>query len=464
MTPTFEDTGIYQRTSGEGSDVVRKEMYSFEDRSDRALTLRPEGTAGVMRAYLEHGLHRQPQPVKVWYELPMFRYNAVQKGRYREHYQFGAEAIGSDDPALDAELIALQARWYRNVDVTGLSLLLNSIGDQACRPAYLELLTAFLDEHLDELDADCRERRETNPLRVFDCKNAACQAVLADAPTITDHLCDACREHFAAVRAQLDARGVAYEISPRLVRGLDYYTRTAWEWQWPALGAQTAISGGGRYDGLAEQLGGPHTPGVGFGAGVERLVLTLEETGAAEAAEPALDVLFAVLDDAARPRLHALMDDCPGGRPAQRRRLRRAAAQARARARLAAARGHGRDRRRGRVGGRRGDGARHGLGRAAPGGAGRPRRGARPMSWRDQLGGDLRAGDEGRRVTLAGWVASPPRPRRARLRRPARPGRARPARLQPRRAVRRPRGRPHPAGRVRRPGRGRRRARARRRR
>jgi histidyl-tRNA synthetase len=261
-----------------------------------------------MRAYLEHGLHRQPQPVKVWYELPMFRYNAVQKGRYREHYQFGAEAIGSDDPALDAELIALQARWYRNVDVTGLSLLLNSIGDQACRPAYLELLTAFLDAHMDELDEDCRERRETNPLRVFDCKNAGCQAVLADAPTILDHLCEPCREHFAAVRAQLDERDVGYEVSPRLVRGLDYYTRTAWEWQWPALGGQTAISGGGRYDGLAEQLGGPHTPGVGFGAGVERLVLTLEETGAADAAEPALDVLFAVLDDAARPRLYALMD------------------------------------------------------------------------------------------------------------------------------------------------------------
>jgi histidyl-tRNA synthetase len=308
VTPTFEDTGVYRRTSGEGSDVVRKEMYSFEDRSGRALTLRPEGTAGVMRAYLEHGLHRQPQPVKVWYELPMFRYNAVQKGRYREHYQFGAEAIGSEDPALDAELIALQARWYRNVDVTGLTLLLNSIGDETCRPAYLELLTAFLDAHLDELDDECRERRQTNPLRVFDCKNAHCQSVLADAPKITDHLCDACREHFASVRAGLDARGVGYTVSPGLVRGLDYYTRTAWEWQWPALGAQSTLSGGGRYDGLAEQLGGGRTPGVGFGAGVERLVLTLEETGAAEAAEPALDVLFAVLVDEARPRVYALMD------------------------------------------------------------------------------------------------------------------------------------------------------------
>jgi histidyl-tRNA synthetase len=247
--------------------------------------------------------------VKLWYEVPMFRYNAVQKGRYREHYQFGAEAVGSEDPGLDAELIALQARWYRNVDVTGLTLLLNSIGDEVCRPAYIELLVAFLDEHIDELCDECRERRNTNPLRVFDCKNPSCQAVLADAPKITDHLCDACREHFAAVRAQLDARGVGYEVSPGLVRGLDYYTRTAWEWQWPALGAQSTLSGGGRYDGLAEQLGGPHTPGVGFGAGVERLVLTLEEMGAAEGVEPALDVMFAVLDDAARPRVHALMDD-----------------------------------------------------------------------------------------------------------------------------------------------------------
>jgi histidyl-tRNA synthetase len=308
VTPTFEDTGVYKRTSGEGSDVVRKEMYSFADRSGRELTLRPEGTAGVMRAYLEHGLAHVPQPVKVWYELPMFRYAAVQKGRFREHYQFGAEAIGSDDPALDAELIALQARWYRSVDVTGLSLLLNSIGDETCRPAYLELLTAFLDAHLDELDDECRERRRTNPLRVFDCKNAACQAVLADAPKITDHLCDACREHFADVRAALDARGVGYTVTPGLVRGLDYYTRTAWEWQWSALGAQSAISGGGRYDGLAEQLGGPRVPAVGFGAGVERLVLTLEEMGAADATEPALDVLFAVLVDEAKPRVHALMD------------------------------------------------------------------------------------------------------------------------------------------------------------
>ena len=308
VTPTFEDTGVFARTSGEGSDVVRKEMYSFTDRSGRPLTLRPEGTAGVMRAYLEH-MTRLPQPVKVWYEVPMFRYAAVQKGRYREHYQFGAEVIGSDDGAVDAELIGLQRRWYEQVGVRGLRLLVNSIGDGKCRPAYLELLVGFLDEHADELCDECRERRDVNPLRTFDCKQKGCRAVMASAPKITDNLCDECAAHFADVCAHLDARGVEYAVDPGLVRGLDYYTRTAWEWQWPELGAADALSGGGRYDGLAEQLGGRPTPGVGFGAGVERLVLTLEETGAGPAAGGALDALFAVLADEARPRVHAVMDD-----------------------------------------------------------------------------------------------------------------------------------------------------------
>jgi histidyl-tRNA synthetase len=308
VTPTFEDTGVFARTSGEGSDVVRKEMYSFTDRSGRPLTLRPEGTAGVMRAYLEH-MTRLPQPVKVWYEAPMFRYSAVQKGRYREHYQFGVEAIGSDDPALDAEQIGLQRRWYERVGVRGLLLLVNSIGDGTCRPAYLELLVKYLDEHAAELCDECRERRDVNPLRTFDCKEKGCRAVMAGAPKITDHLCADCAAHFAEVRAHLDARGVSYTVDPGLVRGLDYYTRTAWEWQWAELGAQSALSGGGRYDGLAEQLGGRPTPGVGFGAGVERLVLTLEETSAGPAVARPLDALFAVLSDAARPRVHALMDD-----------------------------------------------------------------------------------------------------------------------------------------------------------
>jgi histidyl-tRNA synthetase len=309
VTPTFEETAVFARTSGEGSDVVRKEMYTFEDRSGRLLTLRPESTAGVMRAYLEHGLARRPQPVKLWYVQSHFRYAAVQRGRYREHYQFGVEGIGSDDPGIDAEIIALQARWYRRLGTPELQLDLNSIGDERCRPAYLERLTAYLDEHLDELCDECRERRDTNPLRVFDCKNAGCHAVLAGAPKITDALCEECAAHFASVRGYLDARGVHYAVVPTLVRGLDYYTRTAWEFSWPELGAQSALGGGGRYDGLAEQLGGPRTPGVGFGAGVERIALALEQAGVTGAEEEGLDAFFAVLEEAARPRLYALMDE-----------------------------------------------------------------------------------------------------------------------------------------------------------
>jgi histidyl-tRNA synthetase len=313
VTPTFEDTGVFARTSGEGSDVVRKEMYTFSDRGDRSLTLRPEGTAGVVRAYIEHGMSRLPQPVKMWYCVPMFRYAAVQRGRFREHYQFGVEVIGSDDPAIDAEVIALQAAWYARCGVGGFRLELNSIGDATCRPAYLELLVAFLDEHRDRLCEECLERRDSNPLRVFDCKNERCQAVLADAPKITDHLCDECRAHFAAVRALLDARGVDYRVNPGLVRGLDYYTRTAWEFVTDRLGAQGTIGGGGRYDGLSEQLGGRPAPGVGFGSGIERVLELVEE----DAGEAPGWVCFAVVSDAARPRLYAIMDELRlQGRPA----------------------------------------------------------------------------------------------------------------------------------------------------
>jgi histidyl-tRNA synthetase len=304
VTPTFEDTAIYARTAGSESDVVQKEMYTFEDRGGRSLTLRPEGTAGVMRAYLEHGLSRQAQPVKVWYCAPNFRYAAVQRGRFREHYQFGVEAIGSDDPAVDAEIIALQRRWLARPGVAA-ELELNSIGDAACRPAYLERLRAFLDERADRLCAECRERRHANPLRVLDCKNPACREATADAPRITDALCGPCREHFAAVRAFLDAAGVAYRVEPRLVRGLDYYTRTAWEFTSAELGAQSAVGGGGRYDGLAEQLGGPATPGVGFGSGIERIL----ELSSVHPSEPPLLALFAIVHEPARPRLLALLDE-----------------------------------------------------------------------------------------------------------------------------------------------------------
>ncbi len=302
VTPGFEDTALFTRSSGETSDVVSKEMYTFEDRSGRSLTLRPESTAPVMRAYLD-GMTRLPQPVKLWYCQSHFRYNAVQRGRAREHYQFGVEVIGSEDAAVDAEVIALQHRWYQRCGVPELRLELNSIGDANCRPAYVKLLTEFLDAHIDELDDECRERRKTNPLRVLDCKNPGCQTVLKDAPKITDHLCEACATHFAEVRGYLDARGVPYELVPTLVRGLDYYTRTTWEWT--AAGLASSISGGGRYDGLSEQIGGAAAPGVGFGAGIERLL----EVARPELPEAAGGVLFAVLTDVARPRVYALLDD-----------------------------------------------------------------------------------------------------------------------------------------------------------
>jgi histidyl-tRNA synthetase len=289
QTPVFEDTELFQRTSGAGSDVVQKEMYTFTDRGGRSLTLRPEGTAPICRAYLEHGLHREPQPQKLYTVGTMYRYAAPQRGRYREHWQLSVEAIGSADPAIDAEIIQLYAELLRGVGVTNYELQLNSIGDRACRPAYVERLTQWLDEHADVLDEEARGKRATNPLRVFDVKNERVLAALQDAPTIADSLCDACREHFAQVRAHLDAYGVRYTLAPTLVRGLDYYTRTAWEFVGPWEGAQSTLSGGGRYDYLVEEIGGPATPGVGFGAGVERLLLAMEAEGVTAAA-PAIDV------------------------------------------------------------------------------------------------------------------------------------------------------------------------------
>jgi histidyl-tRNA synthetase len=295
VTPTFEDTELFARTSGQGSDVVQKEMYTFEDRSGRSLTLRPEGTAPVARAYLEHGLHRAPQPVKTYYVGPMFRYAAPQKGRYREFWQIGFEAMGSDDPAVDAELIQVFTEIERRAGVSHTRLELNSIGDRECRPAYVERLRAFLADHRDDLDEDTRRRAEVSPLRAFDTKNDAVRRVLATAPTIGDSLCTACRGHFEEVRGFLDAYGVGYELVPTLVRGLDYYTRTVFEFVNEELdAAQASICAGGRYDYLIEEIGGAPTPGVGWAAGVERMVAS----AAGEAEDAALDV-FVVCDEPA---------------------------------------------------------------------------------------------------------------------------------------------------------------------
>jgi histidyl-tRNA synthetase len=309
QTPVFEDTELFARTSGAGSDVVQKEMYTFEDRGDRSLTLRPEATAPIVRAYLEHGLHREPQPQKLYTVATMYRYAAPQKGRYREHYQASIEAIGSADPAVDAEVIQLYDELLRTLGITNYRLELNSIGDRECRPAYVEKLNAWLDEHEDVLDDDARQKRATTPLRVFDVKNERVRAALADAPKIGESLCEACREHFAAVTTTLDALGVGYELVPTLVRGLDYYTRTTWEFVGPEHGAQSTISAGGRYDYLAEDIGGPPTPGVGFGAGIERLLLALEDAGIERPARASIGAFFVVDGDAPRTEVLALMAD-----------------------------------------------------------------------------------------------------------------------------------------------------------
>ncbi len=307
LTPVFEDTALFARTSGQGSDVVQKEMYSFTDRSDRPLTLRPEGTAPICRAYVEHGMHRDPQPLKLFTIAPMYRYGAPGKGRYREHWQASVEAIGSDDPAIDAELLQLYDTLLHRLGVTSYHLELNSIGCSTCRPAYLDALRGWLATNEHRLDADTRQKVITSPLRVFDnylAKPDAVRTALDEAPKIGESLCEACVAHFAGVRADLDATGVAYELVPTLVRGLDYYTRTTWEFIGPMENENSTISGGGRYDGLVEQIGGPPTPGVGFGAGLERLLIAMEEAGAG-AGMPSIDVFFALEKDVPRQEVTA---------------------------------------------------------------------------------------------------------------------------------------------------------------
>jgi histidyl-tRNA synthetase len=302
LTPVFEDTALFARTAGEGSDVVEKEMYSFTDRSDRSLTLRPEGTAPICRAYVEHGMHRDPQPVKLFTIAPMYRYGAPGKGRYREHWQASVEAIGTDDPAIDAEIIQLYDTLLARVGVTDYHLELNSIGCRTCRPAYLQTLRAWLAVNEHRLDADTRTKVATSPLRVFDnylAKPDVVRTALDEAPKIGESLCEECVARFAAVRADLDATGVAYTLVPTLVRGLDYYTRTTWEFIGPMDNENSTISGGGRYDGLIEEIGGPPTPGVGFGAGLERLLIAMEAAGATGEA-PTIDVFFALDEGAPR--------------------------------------------------------------------------------------------------------------------------------------------------------------------
>ena len=306
-TPTFEDTALFVRGVGESTDVVSKEMYTFDDRGGRSLTLRPEGTAGVLRAVVERGLFRGQLPVKVWYAGPNFRYEQPQSGRYRQHTQVGVEAVGSDDPALDAEVIWMATDSLRRLGVSRARLLLNSLGCRECRPIYRDLLQEFL-RGLD-LDDDTRRRAEINPLRVLDDKRPHVQAQLSGAPLIIDHLCGACKEFHDEVRACLTDLAVTWEEAPRLVRGLDYYVRTTFEFVHDDLGAQSAIGGGGRYDGLLATIGGPDLGGVGFGLGLDRTVLAVRAEGLTVADPSRCDVYVVALGAAARRRTVTLLRD-----------------------------------------------------------------------------------------------------------------------------------------------------------
>jgi histidyl-tRNA synthetase len=301
-TPAFEDTALFERGVGQSTDIVRKEMFSFEDKGGRSLTLRPEGTASICRAYLEHGMHKLAQPVKLSYLGPFFRHERPQAGRYRQFHQLGAECIGTDSPLADAEVIMLLSDLLSELEVPGVELRLGSLGSFALRRAYLEDLKAHLHAHEAELSKDVRERIDINPLRAFDADDEGTRGVMASAPTIVERLEGEDAEHFAEMRALLDAAGISYVVDPTLVRGLDYYTRTIFSFVCDALGAQSEVGGGGRYDGLIEQLGGPPTPAVGFAAGIERILLALD----AEVPSAGRDAFVAIADPGQRARAMAL--------------------------------------------------------------------------------------------------------------------------------------------------------------
>jgi histidyl-tRNA synthetase len=290
-TPTLGDVSLFVRATGEATDIVQKEMYAFRDQGGDDLALRPEGTAPVMRAYFQHGMNRLPQPVKLFYIERMYRREAPQRGRLREHHQFGCEAIGSADPFVDIEMLALLRQFFQELGLSHLALHLNSMGDSACRPAYLQALTAYLESRANELATLDQDRLTRNPLRVLDTKETKSRDVVSGAPSILDYLCEPCLEHWNTVLEGLEALDIEYQIDPALVRGLDYYTRTVFEYRTQYESAQSALGGGGRYDGLAETIGAPVTAGIGFGSGIERLILTMRD-GGLEAPPPSQPRVF----------------------------------------------------------------------------------------------------------------------------------------------------------------------------
>jgi len=307
-SPAFEETGLFTRGVGQGTDIVEKEMYTFADKGDKNITLRPEGTAPVCRAYLEHGLHNLPQPVKLYYIASIFRYERPQAGRLRQHHQFGCEAIGDDDPSLDAEVIAMAWQLFLSLGLNSLSLQLNSIGCKKCRPGYLASLKDYYAPQVEKLCPDCKTRLNRSPLRLLDCKQPACQPIADAAPRSTSHLCSECAKHFDQVVRYLKLLEIPFEVSHRLVRGLDYYTRTVFEIQPEAAGAQSTIGGGGRYDDLIEELGGKPTPAIGFAVGIERIILNLKNQSISIPALAEPQIFIAHMGDVAKDEAIKLAD------------------------------------------------------------------------------------------------------------------------------------------------------------
>ncbi len=309
-TPIFEHTELFKRSVGDTTDIVQKEMYSFEDKGKRDITLKPEGTAGVVRAFIENKLYAETQPTKLFYMTPCFRYERPQAGRQRQFHQFGIEALGSDKPSLDAEVIALAVQFFNEVGLKDLVVSINSVGCPTCRAKYNEILKAYLDSKADVLCETCLERKDKNPMRVIDCKNPTCQENLQDVPFMVDHLCDDCREHFAKVQEYLNEMEINYVVDKKIVRGLDYYKKTAFEIISNDIGAQSTVCGGGRYDGLVEQIGGPKgVSGIGFGLGVERLLLTLENNNIEIENPHAMDIFIVTIGDKAKTKSFKILKD-----------------------------------------------------------------------------------------------------------------------------------------------------------
>lgn len=308
-TPTFEHTELFLRGVGDTTDIVNKEMYTFLDKGDRSITLKPEGTSGVVRSFIENGMASGVLPLKMYYITPVFRYERPQAGRLREHHQFGVEVFGGKGPETDAEVILLARDYLHALGLEGVELNLNSIGCKHCRPKFNEALKEYLRPHLSEMCPTCNARFEKNPLRILDCKEEACTKINENAPRTVDFLCDECREHFEKLKSILDSCGVKYKLNPKLVRGLDYYSKTVFEFVSTSIGAQGTVLGGGRYDTLIENLGGPSVPAVGFGSGIERVLLVLQNTGKTIPQEGALSVYVAGLDEAGRQAAFALANE-----------------------------------------------------------------------------------------------------------------------------------------------------------